>query len=164
MRLSLLILGIVLATSALATRAQAQNYPWCALYSGGGAGGGENCGFSTREQCNATVSGIGGFCEPNNLYVPPAGASSGRRKQQKPSRSLSRHASSERALRRQSRNARSRDSGCGFYRARRRAAVVPPGGTYVLLSMQKPPMPLTVALHCSRVENPQFSPPPPPAS
>jgi len=42
-------------------------YPWCAQYSGRG-GGGRNCGFSTIEQCRATVSGIGGFCEPNLFY------------------------------------------------------------------------------------------------
>jgi len=88
MRLSLLILAIVLVMAALGTRADAQNYPWCALYSGGATGGAENCGFSTREQCNATVSGIGGFCEPNNLYIPPGGPSQHartRRKSQKPS-------------------------------------------------------------------------------
>jgi len=63
--------------AALGGAAAAQNYPWCALYNAGG--GGENCGFSTREQCDATVSGIGGFCQLNNLYVPPGGASAARR-------------------------------------------------------------------------------------
>jgi Protein of unknown function (DUF3551) len=43
-------------------------YPWCAQYGGGGFGGGRNCAFSTIEQCRATVSGIGGFCEPNLFY------------------------------------------------------------------------------------------------
>ena len=42
-------------------------YPWCAVY-GGMSGGGTNCGFSTIEQCRLTVSGIGGFCEPNQFY------------------------------------------------------------------------------------------------
>jgi hypothetical protein len=42
-------------------------YPWCAQY-GGSSGGGRNCGFSTLEQCRVTVSGIGGFCEPNLFY------------------------------------------------------------------------------------------------
>jgi hypothetical protein len=45
-------------------------YPWCAVY-GGDAGGASNCGFSTIEQCMATVSGIGGSCEPNQFYHPP---------------------------------------------------------------------------------------------
>ncbi|MGA7309348.1 MAG: DUF3551 domain-containing protein [Pseudolabrys sp.] len=42
-------------------------YPWCAVY-GGRGGGGTNCGFLTIEQCRATVSGIGGFCAPNQFY------------------------------------------------------------------------------------------------
>ena len=49
------------------------NYPWCAQYSGGGNGGGTNCGFTTYEQRTATVSGIGGFCNRNTTYVPPPG-------------------------------------------------------------------------------------------
>ena len=44
-------------------------YPWCADYSPGN-GGGSNCGFLTIEQCRATVSGIGGFCVPNQFYNP----------------------------------------------------------------------------------------------
>jgi Protein of unknown function (DUF3551) len=74
MRLSLLILGIVLGATAIGTRAQAQNYPWCAQYGGGDTDGGQNCGFTTLEQCMATVSGIGGSCVVNNLYVPPHGS------------------------------------------------------------------------------------------
>jgi len=73
MRSLLFMLGILAAVTGVGSPAAAQNYPWCALYSAGG-GGGENCGFSTREQCDATVSGIGGFCQLNNLYVPSGGA------------------------------------------------------------------------------------------
>jgi len=51
-----------------ATPARAQNYPWCAFYDTGDQA--INCGFVTREQCMATVSGIGGFCMPNNTYEP----------------------------------------------------------------------------------------------
>src|SRR4029453_16404321 len=51
-------------------------YPWCAQYSGSG-GGGTNCGFLTIEQCRETVSGIGGFCVPNQFYNPGQ-ASAGR--------------------------------------------------------------------------------------
>ncbi len=43
-------------------------YPWCANY---GRDGGSNCGFSTFEQCMATVSGIGGSCDPNPFYTLP---------------------------------------------------------------------------------------------
>lgn len=42
-------------------------YPWCAIY-GGRGGGGTNCGFSTLQQCMATISGIGGSCERNPMY------------------------------------------------------------------------------------------------
>jgi len=40
---------------------------------GGRFGGASNCGFSTYEQCLTTVSGIGGWCQPNTMYVPPTG-------------------------------------------------------------------------------------------
>ncbi len=56
-----------LPTLATPARAEIQ-YPWCAQYSGGEEGGGRNCGFSTLEQCRATISGIGGSCEPNLFY------------------------------------------------------------------------------------------------
>lgn len=49
----------------------ADPYQWCAVYSGGMGGGGTNCGFVTIEQCRATVSGIGGFCDPNPFYTGP---------------------------------------------------------------------------------------------
>ena len=70
MRVSLFALGILVAVAAPGTRAQAQNYPWCAIYGGGDVGGGRNCGFTTFQQCLATVSGIGGFCQQNNTYQP----------------------------------------------------------------------------------------------
>ncbi len=54
-------------------------YPWCAVYSGD-AGGASNCGFSTIEQCRATVSGIGGSCEPNQFYTPRAQAAPKRKR------------------------------------------------------------------------------------
>ena len=46
--------------------AAAQNYPWCAQYTV--PAGARNCGFVTREQCMATVSGAGGYCERNSMY------------------------------------------------------------------------------------------------
>jgi hypothetical protein len=48
------------------TRANAQNYPWCLQSSA--YEGGENCGFTTHEQCMATRLGIGGFCQMNTQY------------------------------------------------------------------------------------------------
>ncbi len=75
MRILLFVLGILVGIAAIGTRAEAQNYPWCAYYSGGDDdGGGTNCGFTTFEQCMATVSGIGGFCMRNTQYQPPGPA------------------------------------------------------------------------------------------
>jgi hypothetical protein len=62
MKLLLSVVGILAATSMLGASAQAQNYPWCAQYCGGGL----NCGFVSFEQCMDTVRGIGGFCIQNN--------------------------------------------------------------------------------------------------
>jgi Protein of unknown function (DUF3551) len=67
----LFMLGIVVALIAGGTTAKAQNYPWCAVLNMGDAT--YNCGFVTREQCMATVSGIGGFCQRNDWYQPPPG-------------------------------------------------------------------------------------------
>jgi hypothetical protein len=49
MRLLLFMLGICVGLVGIGSRAEAQNYPWCAIYSG--KGGGTNCGFVTFEQC-----------------------------------------------------------------------------------------------------------------
>jgi hypothetical protein len=68
MKALLFALGISIVAAGIGTRAEAENYPWCADYSGGGT----NCGFVTFEQCLATVSGIGGFCNRNTQYVPGA--------------------------------------------------------------------------------------------
>ncbi|HTV37788.1 MAG TPA: DUF3551 domain-containing protein [Xanthobacteraceae bacterium] len=72
MKALLFAIASVAAAAALSAPAEAQNYPWCAYY-GGREGGGTNCGFTTYEQCMATVSGIGGFCNRNTQYVPPPG-------------------------------------------------------------------------------------------
>jgi Protein of unknown function (DUF3551) len=72
MKSLLFVTGIILAAGMLSTPAAAQNYPWCAYYSGSG-GGGTNCGFTTFEQCMATVNGIGGSCERNTQYTSPPG-------------------------------------------------------------------------------------------
>jgi hypothetical protein len=66
MRLAiLLIAGLVSAVASSAS--SAREYPWCAVY-GGSMNGSSNCGFTTRAQCLATVSGIGGDCAPNQFY------------------------------------------------------------------------------------------------
>jgi Protein of unknown function (DUF3551) len=49
---------------------------WCAEYSGGMGDGGTTCGFSTFEQCQATVSGRGAnFCRPSQYNNPSYRAS-----------------------------------------------------------------------------------------
>ena len=65
------LLGLVGAVMVFGTPAHAQNYPWCAQYSGSALGGAQNCGFVSFAQCMATVSGIGGFCVQNTMYQPP---------------------------------------------------------------------------------------------
>jgi uncharacterized protein DUF3551 len=66
MRLAILfVAGLVSAVASSA--APAREYPWCAVY-GGSMNGSSNCGFTTRAQCLATVSGIGGDCSPNPFY------------------------------------------------------------------------------------------------
>jgi hypothetical protein len=66
---------LIVVALASAGRAQAQNYPWCAQYSGD-MGGAMNCGFVSFDQCMADVRGIGGFCVQNNTYLPPVAARS----------------------------------------------------------------------------------------
>src|SRR5512140_2213176 len=66
MRLAvLLIAGLV--SAVVPSASPAREYPWCAAY-GGSMNGSSNCGFTTLQQCLATVSGIGGSCEPNPFY------------------------------------------------------------------------------------------------
>ncbi|HEX4410520.1 MAG TPA: DUF3551 domain-containing protein [Xanthobacteraceae bacterium] len=71
MKLSFALSALVVAVLA-AVPARAQNYPWCAQYSGR-MGGAMNCGFVSFDQCMNTVRGMGGFCIENNTYHPPAG-------------------------------------------------------------------------------------------
>jgi hypothetical protein len=59
--------------------AAADPYRWCAQYSAD-ADGGTNCYFITLEQCQATISGVGGFCRPNNFYTGPATTGDGSRR------------------------------------------------------------------------------------
>jgi hypothetical protein len=69
MRLSLFILGISIGILGIGSRAEAQNYPWCAMLNMGDQA--VNCGFVSSEQCMAYVRGIGGYCMPNNTYLLP---------------------------------------------------------------------------------------------
>jgi hypothetical protein len=44
--------------------------------------GATNCGFLTIEQCRASVSGVGGFCVPNQFYNPRRSAKDTRKRQE----------------------------------------------------------------------------------
>ena len=51
------------------TPALADPYRWCAEYGSGISGGGHtSCYFNTFAQCQASVSGVGGFCRQNAFY------------------------------------------------------------------------------------------------
>ena len=69
----------IAAMAALARRAAAIEYPWCAQYGGDDGDGGRNCGFVSREQCMETVRGMGGFCERNLFYTGPLSGPPSRR-------------------------------------------------------------------------------------
>jgi hypothetical protein len=55
-------------TIAAPARAEVQ-YPWCAQYQP--PLDAVNCGFTSYQQCLATISGIGGYCYRNPAYPPP---------------------------------------------------------------------------------------------
>jgi hypothetical protein len=67
-----IVTAAALAMTAALTPAAAQNYPWCAHY--GTPYDDTSCGFVSYEQCLASVSGVGGFCEKNDTYKPPVTA------------------------------------------------------------------------------------------
>ena len=71
MRRSLFMLAMLFGTVAAGAQAQAQDYPWCAIYA---KDGDTHCFFTSFEQCMATVSGIGGFCQHIATSAPPAPA------------------------------------------------------------------------------------------
>jgi hypothetical protein len=69
-----IMLGLIsLAAASTATPARAEvYYPWCAVYAGGGFGIGSTvCGFDTLRQCQETVRGLGGMCQPNPASPAP---------------------------------------------------------------------------------------------
>jgi hypothetical protein len=57
--LSALIIGV---TAVIPYEAKAQYSRWCAGYA---LTGSSNCGFATRAQCQADISGVGGWCYRN---------------------------------------------------------------------------------------------------
>jgi Protein of unknown function (DUF3551) len=68
MRATLVALGVLAAAAVAniepADAQQQQRYPWCAeMYDFA-----TECTFRSREQCEADVSGLGGFCYENPAY------------------------------------------------------------------------------------------------
>jgi len=55
------VLSIAVVAVLFVSSVTADAGPWCATYRRGV----ENCGYSSFEQCRATVSGLPAFCRPN---------------------------------------------------------------------------------------------------
>jgi hypothetical protein len=72
--------AIVIAACAVSGPAAAQG-AWCSQDMNA-----VNCGYYTLQQCQAGVSGQGGYCIPNPWLQPPQRAPAGPRKQQRTGR------------------------------------------------------------------------------
>jgi hypothetical protein len=68
MRSSIIVALAALGASIAFQPAHADPYGWCAEYGTRGGGGGTNCYFVTWQQCQAAISGNGGFCRRNLFY------------------------------------------------------------------------------------------------
>ena len=66
------LVAVTVVTLAASARPSAAViiYPWCANFGGGRSGGAQNCGFVSRQQCELTRAGNGGFCVQNPFYEP----------------------------------------------------------------------------------------------
>ena len=73
------VMALIIAASSFAPRSASAEpyYPWCAYYDAWAY----SCGFTTLQQCRATVSGVGGACRPNPYPAPVADARGRRHKQ-----------------------------------------------------------------------------------
>lgn len=89
-----LVIAVASVTSLLliASPAAADPNKWCAAYRNGGT----NCGFTTIEQCRASVSGVGGFCQPNAFYTGPEKTSAQRSQKQAQRKPPAEHRAQER--------------------------------------------------------------------
>ena len=83
MRLIIATLATALLMGFTHNAAKADPYQWCAVY--GPDDDSTNCYFLTLPQCQATISGVGGFCTRNNFYNgrPVAEADGGSRRAKK---------------------------------------------------------------------------------
>jgi hypothetical protein len=62
LRAAIVLVAIVLASFGMPTALHAQQAPYCAQFSDGTS---PNCSFATLQQCNASISGVGGVCNLN---------------------------------------------------------------------------------------------------
>ena len=62
MRVAIVQVAIVLAGAGMTTPLYAQQAPYCAQFSDGTS---PSCTFATLQQCNASISGVGGVCNLN---------------------------------------------------------------------------------------------------
>ena len=58
-------LGVAILTTAMLKPAAAELYPYCAWYSNQST----NCGFPSLWSCQASVSGVGGYCGVNPRWA-----------------------------------------------------------------------------------------------
>jgi len=63
-----LTMAALLAAATTVHAQSAYDYPWCAIYGARDGSGATSCYFATREQCLATLSGIGGTCIRSPYY------------------------------------------------------------------------------------------------
>jgi len=63
-RLSIWTACLLIAAPMLGGSAFGQSARWCAIDN---VGGGTNCGFVSIDQCRASISGVGGVCEPRQV-------------------------------------------------------------------------------------------------
>ena len=77
---NIVIIALVLPLLTLADQPAkaAYNYPWCAVYANTTS---RSCAFASYAQCQAELSGIGGYCylNPSVPPVPPPAAATSRR-------------------------------------------------------------------------------------
>jgi len=69
-RFNLFAAAVVVLTAGMSTPADARTYPYCAWYEDGSS----SCGFPTMSSCQASVSGVGGYCgiNPRAAWRRPA--------------------------------------------------------------------------------------------
>ena len=59
---------LLLAVGSFPRTPAAQYYPYCALFEDGSS---RDCGYSTLQMCEASVTGVGGLCINNPAGPPP---------------------------------------------------------------------------------------------